>query len=468
MPFRARLVAEHIEHYRAECSNSALDREGLEGPRPCTKVRSDVTRDNSIETTIRELARDLDTGSQVTPLLRRAVRLAAQLALRQSQEVLQMHLDGITKPDVAAEEIAQRRRVKPRDQRRQQAVLRAAVADRTISGGIMGHPAQMIEELCQAAGEERASGFGSDYAAELEMRGVVARMRNRISSFIVEAEKAIRSAPAIGTIPVVAEKQQRKMPPMSMLEDASRIVRTLAEYERMPGDSRRGRHELDGDELSEALKNRWGMEMDPDRINDAVELLRANGDVETGDTIGGNRAYEFSSVLLTPGGRFQHEKQMAKLRDELEKERQGEAPRPAGTRVFFGHGRSPVWKDVRDYVNHRLGLPWEEFGREATAGYTTKERLEEMLNNAAFAFIVMTAEDERADGTKVARANVIHEVGLFQGRLGFRKAIVLLEDGCEEFSNIHGVTQIRFEPGNIAAKFDEIRQTLEREGLVNK
>ena len=29
-----------------------------------------------------------------------------------------------------------------------------------------------------------------------------------------------------------------------------------------------------------------------------------------------------------------------------------------------------------------------------------------------------------------ARMNVIHEVGLFQGRLGFERAIVLLEEGC--------------------------------------
>jgi hypothetical protein len=35
-----------------------------------------------------------------------------------------------------------------------------------------------------------------------------------------------------------------------------------------------------------------------------------------------------------------------------------------------------------------------------------------------------------------------HEVGLFQGRLGFEKAIVLLEDGCEEFSNIKGLVQM--------------------------
>jgi len=88
-----------------------------------------------------------------------------------------------------------------------------------------------------------------------------------------------------------------------------------------------------------------------------------------------------------------------------------------------------------------------------------------MLDNAVFAFLVMTAEDERADGTKHARGNVIHEAGLFQGRLGFDKAIILLEDGCSEFSNIVGLTQIRFPQGNIMAKSEEIRRVLEREGI---
>ena len=65
-----------------------------------------------------------------------------------------------------------------------------------------------------------------------------------------------------------------------------------------------------------------------------------------------------------------------------------------------------------------------------------------MLDAAAIALIVMTAEDEQVDGKLRARMNVIHEAGLFQGRLGFSKAIVLLEEGCEEFSNISGLGQI--------------------------
>ncbi len=137
-----------------------------------------------------------------------------------------------------------------------------------------------------------------------------------------------------------------------------------------------------------------------------------------------------------------------------------------GTNVFIGHGRSAVWRDLKDFIQDRLRLPWDEFNRVPVAGITNIARLSEMLDSAACAFVIMTAEDELADGTAQARMNVIHEVGLFQGRLGFTKAIVLLEEGCQEFSNIQGLGQIRFPKSNIAAKFEEIRQVLEREGVV--
>lgn len=135
-------------------------------------------------------------------------------------------------------------------------------------------------------------------------------------------------------------------------------------------------------------------------------------------------------------------------------------------KIFIGHGGSAVWRDLKDFIQDRLRLGWEEFNREPTAGKSTKERLEEMLDASSFAFLVMTAEDETADGKMQARANVIHEVGLFQGRLGFERAIVLLEEDCEEFSNITGITQIRFPRGNVKAQFEEIRRVLEREGIL--
>jgi predicted nucleotide-binding protein len=137
-----------------------------------------------------------------------------------------------------------------------------------------------------------------------------------------------------------------------------------------------------------------------------------------------------------------------------------------GTNVFIGHGRSHAWRDLKDFVQDRLRLPWNEFNRVPIAGVTNIARLSEMLDSAAIAFLVMTAEDERADGKVQARMNVIHEAGLFQGRLGFTRAIVLLEEGCEPFSNIEGLGQIRFPKGNVSAAFEEIRRVLEREGLL--
>ena len=50
--------------------------------------------------------------------------------------------------------------------------------------------------------------------------------------------------------------------------------------------------------------------------------------------------------------------------------------------------------------------------------------------------------------------------------MGFEKAIVLFEEGCQEFSNITGLTQIRFPKGDIEARFEQIRRVLEREGVL--
>ena len=78
----------------------------------------------------------------------------------------------------------------------------------------------------------------------------------------------------------------------------------------------------------------------------------------------------------------------------------------------------------------------------------------------------MTAEDETPKGGLQARMNVIHEVGLFQGRLGFEKAIVLLEDKCSEFSNIQGLGQIRFSSKHFSKSFEKIRGVLEKHGII--
>ena len=117
---------------------------------------------------------------------------------------------------------------------------------------------------------------------------------------------------------------------------------------------------------------------------------------------------------------------------------------------------------MTDYTFHG-----KSFNRIPVAGVTNIARLEQMLDSSGIAFLVLTAEDEHTDGTVVARQNVVHEAGLFQGRLGFTRAILLLEEGCEGFSNIQGLGQIHFPPGRIQTAFEELRRVLEREGFLD-
>lgn len=135
----------------------------------------------------------------------------------------------------------------------------------------------------------------------------------------------------------------------------------------------------------------------------------------------------------------------------------------ARARIFIRHGRSPAWRDLKDHLQDQHGYAIEAYETGARAGHTIRDILEDMLEESSFAVLVLTADDAMADGGRRARQNVIHEVGLFQGRLGFARAIVLLEDGAEEFSNIAGVQQIRFSAGRIRETFGDVLATLRRE-----
>ena len=135
-------------------------------------------------------------------------------------------------------------------------------------------------------------------------------------------------------------------------------------------------------------------------------------------------------------------------------------------KVFIGHGHSLVWLELEKFITDRLKLQVVEFNSASVAGSTNIDRLKQMLNEASVALLVMTAEDKQPDGRSRARENVVHEAGLFQGRLGFEKAVIVLEEGCEKFSNVDGLVYIEFPQGKIKGAFEYIREFFEREGLL--
>lgn len=134
-----------------------------------------------------------------------------------------------------------------------------------------------------------------------------------------------------------------------------------------------------------------------------------------------------------------------------------------GPVIFIGHGRSPQWRDLKDHLADKHDYKIEAYETGARAGHTIRDILEEMSSKSSFALLVMTGEDKDDSGNLRARQNVIHEVGLFQGKLGYSRAIVLLEEGTEEFSNLFGVQQVRFSKENIKETFGEVLATLKRE-----
>jgi predicted nucleotide-binding protein len=148
-------------------------------------------------------------------------------------------------------------------------------------------------------------------------------------------------------------------------------------------------------------------------------------------------------------------------------EHEVQTAKPRSEKIFIGHGHSLVWRELKDFIVDELKLPYDEFNAQSAAGIPNAVRLKTMLDDAAFAFLVLTAEDRLDTGAMQARMNVVHEAGLFQARLGFDKAILLLEDGCEEFSNIHGLGYVPFPPGKIKYTFEEVRRVLRREKLVS-
>lgn len=131
--------------------------------------------------------------------------------------------------------------------------------------------------------------------------------------------------------------------------------------------------------------------------------------------------------------------------------------------VFLGHGRSNHWALLKSHLQDKHGIEVIAYETGARSGHTIRDILEEMSKTATMAFLLHTAEDEAADGKFSARPNVIHETGLFQGKLGFGRAIVVLEDGCEEYSNLAGIQQIRYSKGNIKEIFGDVLAVIKRE-----
>lgn len=130
--------------------------------------------------------------------------------------------------------------------------------------------------------------------------------------------------------------------------------------------------------------------------------------------------------------------------------------------VFIGHGANPEWLAVQRFIEDRFSLPVYSFESASWSSRPVTDALADYLDRCSFAICILTAEDFTGDGKRLARQNVVHEVGLFQGRHGFDRVLVLAEDGCDFVPRAAEPYTIRFPRNGISRALYRVGETLRK------
>ena len=181
-----------------------------------------------------------------------------------------------------------------------------------------------------------------------------------------------------------------------------------------------------------------------------VYVFRDGNDRQTTVEVTGPTRADIETVANV----FEASREASKLPDD---------PVQSKGKIFIGHGGSTLWQDLHHHLVNLQGYEVDAYEVGVRAGHGVRDILESMLDSSYMAFLIMTGEDETAEEQIRPRQNVVHELGFFQGRLGFPRGIAVVEEGIELFSNVYGIQQIRFSPGNLKEAYGEIVATIRRE-----
>ena len=73
-------------------------------------------------------------------------------------------------------------------------------------------------------------------------------------------------------------------------------------------------------------------------------------------------------------------------------------------KIFIGHGRDGQWLQVKNHLHDQFGFDIVAYELGPRAGLSVKQVLESMLNENAFAILVLTGEDIKNDGESSGKA----------------------------------------------------------------
>lgn len=118
-------------------------------------------------------------------------------------------------------------------------------------------------------------------------------------------------------------------------------------------------------------------------------------------------------------------------------------------------------------LRERFNLQPVVMSGAAGRGRTLIEKFEQLATECAFAFVLLTPDDEvstDAGEYTQARPNVAFELGWFYGRLGRDRVVMLLREGTRIHSDLDGVSRIQF-IRYVDEKIGEIETELEAAGI---
>ncbi|MDP2288686.1 MAG: nucleotide-binding protein [Actinomycetota bacterium] len=117
--------------------------------------------------------------------------------------------------------------------------------------------------------------------------------------------------------------------------------------------------------------------------------------------------------------------------------------------IFLVHGSDDVRKvEVARMLEQATGREVVILHEQPNRGRTLIEKFEDHAGSAAFAVVILTADDEgRHKGTDSdlmlrGRQNVVFEMGFFFAALGRSRVVVLLDDGIEKPSDVDGIVYV--------------------------
>jgi len=198
------------------------------------------------------------------------------------------------------------------------------------------------------------------------------------------------------------------------------------------------------DEVKTLLTDTFGLTLTSDKqVQHAVQVRTSEGPMVT----------VYTSGKCVPGGKQAH--LIADFQAKLNQNGSGSSgPSPKSRKVFVVYGHDEHMRTQLEAMLRRWELEPILLDQLTSEGDTLIEKLERSMDEAAFAVVLATPDDEghpkaRANERKFrARQNVVLELGMMLRGLGRKKVAILLQqldDGVmEKPSDIDGLIYIPF------------------------